>query len=241
MSETVGEIIGIREETHDVKTLKLKLANKIEFIPGQYCLVSIVGNKEFEYEKRPFTFTNSPTDKGFVKLTIKRMGKFTSALHSLRVGNKLNIEGPKGESLNFNELVKEDVVFLTGGSGITPFISAIRYAIAKNLPNKMILLFSNRTEDDIIYRNELEDIESDNLKVVNTLSEEAPEGWNGEKGRIDRAMIEKYVEKPKEKLWYICGPPPMVVAMENIMEEMQVPKEKLRVEKWQLPGKHDKK
>jgi NAD(P)H-flavin reductase len=241
MTETIGEIIEVKEETPDVKTFRLRLTDRIDFIPGQYCLVSIIGNKEFEGYSRPFTFASPPTATGIVELTIKRMGKFTTTLHSLTVGDKLKIDGPNGKSLNFDESIKDDIVFLTGGSGITPFISAIRYAIAKKLPNKMILLFSNRKGGDIIYRKELEEItKNSNIKVIHTLSDEKPDRWSGETGRINRAMIEKYVENPKDKLWYICGPPPMVTAMEKMLAEMGVAKEKSRVEKWQLPGKHDK-
>ena len=241
MAEVSGEIIKIKEETYDVKTFRLKLTKSINFIPGQYCLVSITGNKEFEGETKPFTFANSPTEKGFIELTIKQIGKFTTALHSLRIGDKLKIEGPYGESLNFDKSIKDDIIFIAGGSGITPFISAIRYSIAKKLPNKITLFFSNRTEKDIIYKKELEEIKNKDINVIHTLSQEVPEGGSGETGRINREMIEKYVKNPKEKLWYICGPPPMVNSIKEILLGMGIPQERLRIEDWQIPGKHDDK
>jgi len=242
MREIIAEIIKIKEETHDVRTFKLKLTNSIDFIPGQYCLVSIIGNKEPESEAKPFTFATSPTEKRFIELAIKKMGKFTAALHSLVVGDKLKIEGPQGTSLNFDETLKDDIVFLAGGSGITPFISAIRYAIAKKLPNRITLLFSNRTADDIIYKKEFDEISRNNrnIKIINTITQDAPKQWPGEKGRIDRKMIERYVKNPKEKLWYVCGPPPMVSSMKEMLLGMGVPENRLKIEDWQLPGKHDK-
>ena len=242
MREIIAEIIKIKEETHDVRTFKLKLTNSIDFIPGQYCLVSIIGNKEPESEAKPFTFATSPTEKRFIELAIKKMGKFTAALHSLVVGDKLKIEGPQGTSLNFDETLKDDIVFLAGGSGITPFISAIRYAIAKKLPNRITLLFSNRTADDIIYKKEFDEISRNNrnIKIINTITQDAPKQLPGEKGRIDRKMIERYVKNPKEKLWYVCGPPPMVSSMKEMLLGMGVPENRLKIEDWQLPGKHDK-
>src|SRR3989338_572941 len=242
MREIIAEIIKIKEETHDVRTFKLKLTNSIDFIPGQYCLVSIIGNKEPESEAKPFTFATSPTEKRFIELAIKKMGKFTAALHSLVVGDKLKIEGPQGTSLNFDETLKDDIVFLAGGSGITPFISAIRYAIAKKLPNRITLLFSNRTADDIIYKKEFDEISRNNrnIKIINTITQDAPKQWPGEKGRIDRKMIERYVKNPKEKLWYVCGPTPMVSSMKEMLLGMGVPENRLKIEDWQLPGKHDK-
>lgn len=238
MTEFNAEIIEIKEETHDVKTFKLKLTKPINFAPGQYCLVSLIGNEEFGNESKPFTFANSPTEKEFIELTVKKMGKFTIALHSLQVGDKLKINGPLGESLNFDEAIKDDIIFLAAGSGITPFIASMRYAIAKGLPNNMTLFFSSRTKKDIIYRDELEKINHGNIKVINTLTKESPD-WEGEKGRISKEMIEKYVDSSKEKLWYVCGPPPMVDNMKKILKEMDIPEEKIRIEGWQLPGKHD--
>ena len=146
--EEVIKIIKIIDETPDVKTFRLKSENNIDFIPGQYCMVSFPDDED---NKRPFTFSSSPTEKGYIDLTVKKMGVFTTKLYSLGIGDKLKIIGPNGESLNFDGSVKEDIVFIAGGSGITPFISALRYAAIKNLPNSITLLFSSKTEKDIIY------------------------------------------------------------------------------------------
>jgi len=238
MTSFIAEIIDIRKETHDVKTFRLTKPGDFSFIAGQYCLVSFIGKPEFFEESRPFTFSNDPTQKDFIELTIKEMGDFTQELFKLKKGDKLKIDGPKGEALNFDESIK-NIVFLAGGSGITPFISAIRYVISKNLPNKMILLFSNRTENDIIFKQELEKFNknNNNIKIITTLTDEVPDRWKGETKRIDKEMIKKYVEEPKKWFWYICGPPPMIKAMENILSSLNVPKEKLKIEDWQIQGK----
>ncbi len=237
--EKILEVIKIEKETHDVKTFRLKLEKKLDFIPGQYCLVSFLDDKYPEDEK-PFTYASSPTQKDYMELTVKKMGTFTKALHSLKVGEKLRIDGPRGESLNFDQSVKENVVFIAGGSGITPFMSSLIYAVDKNLPNNFVLFFSNRTVKDIIYREELDEMgKRDNIKVINTLTQEAPEDWRGEEERVDKEMIKKYVNNLSDKLWYICGPPPMVDAMEKILIELNVPEDNLRIEDWQIPGKHD--
>jgi len=233
----IGEILKIIQETPDVKTFRITRPSDFNFISGQYCLVSFLGKTQFIDESRPFTFTSSPTQKDFIELTIKKMGEFTQALFKLQPGAKLQINGPKGESLNFDASIKDNVVFIAGGSGITPCIAALRYAVAQKLTNKIILLFSNRTEKDIIYRKELETLNKGSIKIVNTITDQIPHGWNGETRRIDRAMIEKYIQNPKSWLWFVCGPPPMVVALKNILHELNIPEEKLRIEEWQLPGK----
>ena len=235
----IGTITEIKEETHDVKTFRLSPSKRIDFLPGQYCLVSFINNREFADEQRPFTFSSSPTEKNFIEITVKDMGGFTTALHRLAPGKRLLLDGPYGEKLNFDETVKENAVFLAGGSGITPFISAIRYSIAKNLQNKLLLIFSNRTEKDIIYREELSALNRDNIKIVYALSDEIPEGWSGETGVISLEMIRRYVENPQEKLWYICGPPKMIDAMKEILRSMEISEKNLRIESWQISGKND--
>lgn len=232
------ELAEVRQETHDVKTFRFVRPEGLDFVPGQYCTLSFPD--KFRDESRPFTFASSPGQKEMFELTIKKMGDFTSELFKLRSGDRMILKGPNGENLNFDGSVKEDVVFLAGGSGITPFMSAIRYASEKKLPNHMILFFSNRTDGDIIYRRELEGLKSDNIKIVHTLSDEWPQNWEGERGRISREMIERHVESARGKLWYICGPPPMVSSMKGILVEIGVPDEMTRVEDWQLPGKGGK-
>ena len=231
--EEIFEILEIKDETSDVKTFRLD--GKVDFISGQYCLVSFVDGDD----KRPFTFSSSPT-KDYVEFTIKKMGEFTTKMYSLKLGDKLKIKGPKGDSLNFDESVKEDAVFIAGGSGITPFMSALRYAAAKNLSNKLVLLYSNRTEEDIIYKKELDLLDNNgNIKIVHSLTKDVSAEWDGEKGRISKEIIEKHVESISDKVWYICAPPPMVVAMKELLISMGVDKSNLRIEDWQIEGKHD--
>lgn len=230
MSEYRTKIVRVKEETHDVKSFFLDM--KLEFVPGQYCLVSIPGREE----SKPFTFANTPEKS--VQLTVKRVGEFTTAMHELGEGREIVIEGPRGESLNFDESASK-VVFLAGGSGITPFISALRYSIENSLSTNLTLIFSNRKKKDIIYEEELGQMDTnDNINVVNTLSHNHPDEWDGETGRIDEEMIQKHVSGIDEKLWYICGPPPMVEAMVEILKELGVSSEKIKWEDWQIPGKH---
>ncbi len=234
-----AEIKGIKDETHDVKTFRLEPEEEIDFVPGQFCLVSIK-EEGFPDDSKPFTFSSSP-EKDFVEMTVKKVGEFTTALHSLEEGDKLELTEPRGKSLNFDESVDRDIVFIAGGSGITPFISAIRYSIDRDLDHNMTLFFSNREYRDIIYRTELRHIYEDyqRIKVVNTLTHEEPDHWDGETGLIDREMIEKHVDDLRDKIWYICGPPPMIDAMEELLEDMGVEETDIRFEKWQIPGKHD--
>jgi NAD(P)H-flavin reductase len=106
----------------------------------------------------------------------------------------------------------------------------------------MVLLFSNKSLQDIIYREEFDRLNQEGrITVVYSLSKEIPDDWKGERGRIDGEMIRRHVDRPKDKLWYLCGPPPMTDQLEQELEGMGVSKERLRVESWELPGKAQKK
>ena len=233
-----AEITDIKKETHDVKTFRLDI--DVDFLPGQYCLVSIKNDEEFENAKKPFTFSSAP-GRGYTELTVKKVGEFTSALHSLREGEVLKVSEPKGSSLVFDETVKDDVVFIAGGSGITPFISAIRYGVNNKMDNSFTLFFSNREYRDIIYRTELNHLDNDfdNIKVVNTLTHSKDERWHGETGLINSEMVENHLSSLENKVYYICGPPGMVESMREMLSKLGIVDDKVFFEQWELPGKQD--
>ncbi|MBU2634103.1 MAG: xylene monooxygenase [Nanoarchaeota archaeon] len=226
----IGKITNIKQETPDVKIFRFTKPEDFTFIPGQYCLVSL-DKKEFLNESRPFTFSSSPL-KEYIELTIKEMGDFTKELFKLQINDEVKIDGPKGETLNFND--KEDIVFLAAGSGITPFISIMRYVLKKNLSNKITLLFSNKSEQDIIYKEELENLK-EKFTIINTLTNDIPPNWKDETGRINKSMISKYV-KDFKNTFYICGPPTFTHSMLSILKELNV--QKIKFEEWELPGKN---
>jgi len=221
------KIIDIFEETHDVKTFRLEKPKDFSFLPGQYCFL-INGD-----EKRPFTFSSSP-NKEYLELTIKLMGEFTHALFKLKPGKKLLIEGPMGKNLVFNENIKQDIVFLSGGSGITPFMGILRYALEKKAKNHFFMLYGSMTEEDIIFKKELQNM---SISLFNFIAN-PKEDWKGEKGHITVEKVIKYVPNPKEKLWYICGPPAMNKAMRIILKEVEIEEKDIRMEEWELPGKN---
>ncbi|MBN1156832.1 FAD-dependent oxidoreductase [Candidatus Woesearchaeota archaeon] len=230
-----SEIIEVINETHDVKTFRVKRQEGYDFVPGQFTLVSFADKPEFEGKKIPLTFSSSPTEKSFLDFSVKRIGRFTQTMHNLKAGEKLVLAEPRGKYLNYDET--KDAVLIAGGSGITPFISTIRYAIAKGIKKRIVLFFSNKTESDIIYREELKEIRQQNIRIINSLSDQIPDNWSGERGRISIEMVEKYIQRPDDFSWYICGPPPMVEAMKVMLKSINVPESLWKIDTWQIPGK----
>ncbi len=235
MGEYVGEITKIVKETHDVNSYLVKTDHD-DFIPGQYALISIVDKPNLSQKKAPITFSNAPGEK-MLRLTVKAIGEFTNDLTKLKAGDKLKLDGPKGETLNFDDSIKEDVVFMAGGSGITPFMSAIDYAVSKGMKNNLMLIFGNRTEDDIIFLQRLNQIESENEKISIVHFLESGDEEKYELGFITKEKVLKHVDSLSEKIWYICGPPAMNDACYQILLDIGVPEENIRREKWEIAGK----
>jgi len=236
MFDDVLIVKKIFRETPDVKTFVLNNENLI-FIPGQYALVSLPDFPELENEERPFTLACSPSND-YIIFSIKEMGIVTGAMHKRLVkGNRLRLRGPFGENLNL-DLNAKKICLVAGGSGITPFKSFLDEIQTQKLGTKVKLFYSNRTKNDIIYKQYFASLEDPNIDIILTLTDETVQGWNGETGRINKEMLIKHMPDYKEYLHYVCGPPPMISAIKSILKEMGIDEVQIRIEDWQLPGKH---
>lgn len=233
------KIVAIRDETHDVRTFRFATDETFSYVSGQHGLFSFGEGQRKELGKRPFTFSSSPLEKGF-EITVKECGIFTKELFKLTIGDALLMEGPIGGALIFDEHIAEDIVFISGGSGITPFISSLRYAVRKKVGNSFTLLFGNNTCEDVIFQKELEAMNKryDKISVIFFVActNRPPEF---EEGFITKEKILHYVENPLEKRWYLCGPPAMNKAIISIFDELGIPEEKRCIDKWEIPVKKD--
>ncbi len=136
-------------------------------------------------------------------------------------------------------------MFLSGGIGVTPFRSMIKYATDKQLPVKIVMFDSNRNRSNILFKKEFDDWAgiNKNLKIIYTISEDdrheqtlpSSNDWKGEHGRINKAMILKYVDTNvlNNSIFYICGPPSMLKAMQALLQEdLDIPKDRIKVEEF---------
>jgi len=240
MADFKSKIVEIKDETPDVKTFVLKKPWGFSFIPGQYCLVSIVDNEKLKDAKKPLTFSNSPTS-GHLELTAKKMGDFTSELFNLEKGDKLHINGPLGDTFNFHKAIERPIVYLAGGTGVTPFMSAIRFVVAKKLKHDLTLIYGNLSPKDIIFRKELEEINEKhaNINIVFAVMQDKTGVWKGHRGFINKTIVQDNAAAPGETLFMMCGPPPMMKAMKRILQEMKTPDPNIIIDKWEMPGKSE--
>jgi len=216
-----AKLVEVSEAAAGVK--KFTLEAKMNFKPGQFVMLEIPGFPQ----RRAFSICSAPGEQ--IEVAAKVAGVFTQKLSALKAGEELLVAGPFG---NFAYDPSREAVFLAGGVGITPFRSMLRYAASSNRAKKITLLYSSKSAADIAFRKELEALRSQSdRKIVFTLTREAPEGWQGEIGRIDADMLKRY-DGGENAVYYICGSPIFVSAMENLLAELKVPKERIRTERF---------
>ncbi len=221
------KINKVIQETFDVKTLIFNKEN-INFKPGQY-LTYKLNVKDERSGIRIFSLASSPTENFLMLSTKISQSGFKQALNKLKVNDEIEANGPYGQFV-LDET--KDAIMLSGGIGITPLRSMIKYALDKKLKIKLTLFYSNKIPEEIVYKKDLEEFSKNkNFKLVSTITrpEEVKETWKGITGRIDASLIKKYC-KNLNSIFYICGPPAMVDAMANLLKEMKINEENIRIE-----------
>lgn len=222
---TVKEIIP---RTINVTSFRFPRPATLEYKPGQFFFITIkLGGKELS---KHFSFSSSPTEKGHIEFTKKFTdSEFSAALKALKIGDWARIDAPYGKFTFEGEY--EKIGLLAGGIGITPLVSICKYCVDMQLKTKVTVLYGCRTEGDIAFRKELEMMQkqNENLRVVFVLNEVSSE-WKGVTGIINAEMVKNEIPDYRETVFYTCGPPAMVEAMEKLFENLSLPKTQLKRE-----------
>lgn len=207
-----NNIFVLREkirETGDVSTLKFSLLKwpVFSFRPGQFVLVSFLDNR-LGKQCRAYSISNCPQDK-FLTLTVKKIGVFSSALHKLKIGEKVKIGSPQGDF--YPEKSMKNLVFLATGVGIAPFYSIINTYFRQGINNKNLTLFySNKTDKNIVFFKELNKLAKKwrKFKIIYILTQQKKDcnDENKEFQRLNVKILKKYLKDLNNKHYFICGP-----------------------------------
>lgn len=213
MEEHIVRIRTTEKVTHDVLRIITERPQSYNFMPGQATEISI-NKEEWKDERRPFTFTCLP-DADYLEFTIKtypsRKG-VTGQLLQLMTGDELIVHDVFGTII-----YKAEGVFIAGGAGVTPFIAIFRDLYSKGMIGNNKLIFANKTTDDIILKDEFEKMLGDNL--INILSDDETQSYFH--GRITQEFLESNI-KDKATNIYLCGPDPMMEAVEKYLSDMGI-------------------
>ncbi len=207
------EIVDIEDVTHDVRAYTFEKPDGYSFTPGQATEVAI-DKDGWRDEKRPFTFTNLPDDDHleFVIKSYPDHNGVTEQIAQLEEGDRFIIDDSWG-TIEY----KGPGVFLAGGAGVTPFISIFRDLNQKNAIGQNKLIFSNKTESDIILKDEFSEILGN--QFINVITDEPADGHIYLDGFIDKDFLVEQIDD-FDQPFYVCGPPALNDAMIEYLKDL---------------------
>ncbi len=232
-------VVEVKQEIHNVWTVKLAPPEGealYDYYPGQFHFITFHRGRNLPVEEHHWTISSSPAQKEFISSTIKESGDFTSTIGLTKPGDEAVIQGPFGRFSYVLHPEDNDMVFIAGGIGITPFMGMIRYMRDMKADLRVLILYANRSEKDVVFYDELAQMEvgeKPQLAVIHVLSNPGI-AWAGEKGHVDREKIERHVGPVGGKAFYVCGPPPMSAKIIDTLRAMGVPYGQIRREIFSL-------
>lgn len=223
----------IRRETPSVVSLIFDKPAGFTYKAGQFLRWEFpVDNCDERCNKRSFSISSSPTED-FLMLTVRTgPSRLKQTLAEMHPPLTARIVGPLGRFVI--DKTMNNVVFLGGGVGITPMRSMIKDLTDRQIPLPITLLYSNKTPQEIIFRQELDTWQEMNqqFKVFSTISQPPNKSWQGNVGRIDKSFIENHVEDIKSAHFFSSGPPMMVSAMLELLRELGITDEQMHLERF---------
>src|ERR687888_1059448 len=189
----IATVTAIKPETPDVKTLTLTLPEWLPQRAGQHYDIRLTAPDGYQAQ-RSYSIASPPERAGEIDLTVERLedGEVSSYLHDvLMVGDQIEVRGPIGGYFVWEAAMGGPLLLIAGGSGIVPLMAMLRHRAAAGSTVPTRLLYSSRSDADIIYRDELDRLvrSSTMIEVVHTLTRAQPPGWTGYRRRIDTDML----------------------------------------------------
>jgi ferredoxin-NADP reductase len=240
LSWQLGEVAELVQETPTVASLLMKMPDWPGHLAGQHVDVRVTAEDGYQAE-RSYSIASAPEDPRLA-ITVERLddGEVSPYLvGEVRIGDKVELRGPIGGYFVWKAADERPLLLVGGGSGVVPLMAMIRHRAAIKARTPTRLLYSSRSQDDIIYRAELDRLvaNEDGLTVTHTLTRMQPSGWRGYARRIDRAMIGE-VAWPKEQmpLTFVCGPTPLVESVASLMVDMGYDPASIKTERFGPTG-----
>jgi len=201
-------IEDITEETSNIKTFRLRPAEPLPFLAGQFVELSVPGLGE-----APFTPSSSPAVTDEMEITIMKVGRVTEKLHAISPGTEVAVRGPLGQPYPLEKFHGREVLVVGGGVGLAP-LRALLFAMFEDIDKygKIILRYGARTPGDIVYRQAVTDAwgRGDSMDVMLTV-DEGDDSWSGHEGVVTTILESDCLScSPAEGVAVVCGPPIMM-------------------------------
>jgi ferredoxin-NADP reductase len=239
----VAKVVGTRDETPSTRTLVLEIPGWPGHRAGQHVDVRLVAEDGYQAQ-RSYSIA-SPPENSHVELTIEciKDAEVSPYLHDvLQIGDGVEVRGPIGGYFVWDVQQRGPLLLVAGGSGIVPLMAMLRHRAhfdaAEQARSPVHLLYSARTADDIIYREELATMaKSADVSVFITLTRDAPVDWTGYRRRIDRTMLDEVAWPAAQNARaFVCGPTPLVEAAANLLVDIGYDAKRIRTERFGPTG-----
>ena len=220
-------IVSSRALTSSTRAIEPEKPAGFTFRPTQFTFLQL--QTEDGMDARPMSLATSPTRPHLEYAVRLSDSAYKRAFAALRPDDEVRVFGPIGD---FVLRETRPAVLVAGGVGITPLKGMAEYAADKALPIPIRLVYSNRSEDEIVYRRELEALETLNphFRMLNTLTRTTDRGWKGATGRIDSKLLQEAARDLADPIYYVSGTPSMVVGMLRLLRGLEIPDADLEVE-----------
>jgi ferredoxin-NADP reductase len=225
-------------ETPRATTLRLESPAWPGHLAGQYVDVRLTAEDGYQAQ-RSYSIGSAP-ERGRLELTIESLpdGEVSPYLtQELQPGDQFEVRGPIGGYFTWTVADGGPLLLVAGGSGIVPMMSILRYRadVDSSIPAR--LLYSSRTWDEIIYRDELAELSGDPaIDAIVTLTPSHPPGWTGFTRRIDRAMLAEALACATGFLAFVCGPTPLVEGVAGDLVALGLPPHRVKTERFGPTG-----
>jgi len=236
----LGSVVQVRRETPRVSTLTLDVPDWPGHLAGQHVDVRLTAEDGYQAQ-RSYSIASPPEDTNLM-LTVERIedGEVSPYLvDELRVHDQIELRGPIGGYFVWDARDGSPLFLVAAGSGIVPLMAMIRHRANSNNQVPTKLLYSSRSYEDIIYREELDRLTASDssLRVIHTLTRKQPENWQGYGRRIDRAMLADTAWLPTERpLAFTCGPTEAVETVATYLVELGYEAERIKTERFGPTG-----
>lgn len=202
------------EKLFEIRLIDERIREAFHQKPGQFVEVSIFGVGEV-----PISITGSPTKQGFIEICVRRAGKFTTKLHSMKCGDIVGIRGPFGRGFPLDDMRGQDVLCVAGGLGIAPLRSLINNIHDERSDfGKVTIIYGSKTPADVMFREQLEMWKSRQDFDLHVTVDNPTDDWDGEVGMVTKAFDLIDID-PSCTFGAICGPPVMYQFVVNAMRE----------------------
>jgi ring-1,2-phenylacetyl-CoA epoxidase subunit PaaE len=226
------KVKDVVRETADAVSIHFEPESKISYESGQFftVLVRINGQEE----RRAYSLCSSPFVDEYPAVAVKRVegGKVSNYLNDeVSAGDELLLMDPIGNfTTPFSDSNERELILFGGGSGITPLMSIAKSALDQEPNSKVTLVYANRNEESIIFKEQIEQLASNERFEVIHVLEDAPAEYSGYTGRINAEIVQKVVAGANNAECFMCGPGPMMDTVLEILDEMNFPKDKTHKE-----------